>query len=182
MWKKSDSDEPTLPPKASVPGASPESAMPVSRTPRAPSAAELGTIGPSITIRGEVTGNEDLIIRGRIEGTVTLPKNDVLLGEDGHVKANISAKKITVEGTVQGDLAADELVTVKRAGSVQGNISAARVVLEDGCRFTGSIDMAAKAAPKPAAEPSQPAAKRSDAPRTANVADIKTVGETKSAG
>ena len=118
--------------------------------PRAPS-ADLGTIGPSITIRGEVTGNEDLVIRGRIEGTVTLPKNDVVLGEDGHVKANISAKKITVEGSVQGDLQGKELVTVKRTGSVHGNISAARVVLEDGCKFTGSIDMGAAAAAQPPA-------------------------------
>ncbi len=179
MWKKSDSNEPSLEPSPPS-GASP-AAPRAPQPPRAPS-VDLGTIGPSITIRGEVTGNEDLIIRGRIEGTVTLPKNDVVLGEDGHVKANISAKKITVEGSVQGDLQGKELVTVKRTGSVHGNISAARVVLEDGCKFTGSIDMSASAAAQaPAgAGAAKPEAKKPEA-RPAGVADIKSVGDTKSA-
>ena len=99
------------------------------------------TIGPSIRISGDLTGDEDLIVQGEVEGTVVLPKNLLTIGQDGRVNASVKARVIHVEGKVEGDLRGDEQVIVKRSGDVQGNITAPRVTLEDGCRFKGSINM-----------------------------------------
>ena len=88
-----------------------------------------------------MTGDEDLVIQGRVEGSVSLKKNLVTIGKDGRVNATVSAQTIRVEGTVEGELRGKEQVIVTRTGSVSGNIVAPRVTLEDGCRFKGAIDM-----------------------------------------
>ncbi len=104
-------------------------------------------IGPSIIVRGDITGEEDLMIQGRVEGTLQLPQNDLSVGPDGKVRADLRALNIKVEGEVIGDLHGTEKVVVKRSAKVEGNISAPRVVLEDGCRFKGAIDMDVPAEP-----------------------------------
>ena len=104
-------------------------------------------IGPSIIIRGDITGEEDLMIQGRVEGTLQLPQNDLSVGPEGKVKAELTALNIEVEGEVIGDLHGTEKVVVKRSAKVEGNISAPRVVLEDGCQFKGAIDMDVSAEP-----------------------------------
>lgn len=101
-------------------------------------------IGASIYVRGDVSGDEDLIIQGHIEGTCSFPKNSVTVGGDGRVKANLEALNITVEGQVTGDLHGSEKVAIKRSGRVEGNIVAPRVVMEDGCHFKGSVEMNAE--------------------------------------
>ena len=98
-------------------------------------------IGSSIRVHGELTGDEDLLVHGRMEGTVTLKNHLMTVGKDGHVNATVEANTIRIEGTVEGDLRGKEQVVVTRTGSVHGNIAAPRVTLEDGCRFKGSIDM-----------------------------------------
>ena len=103
--------------------------------------AAIATVGPSITIEGDVTGEEDLLIEGRIGGKITLPQNSVTVGSRGRVRAEVTASSITVEGEVEGDLFAEEEVVIRPTGKVRGNIVAPRVSLESGCRFKGSIDM-----------------------------------------
>ena len=102
---------------------------------------EVAVVGSSIRINGELTGDEDLLVHGRVEGTISLKNNLLTVGKDGHVNATVDAKSIRIEGTVEGDLRGKEQVVVTRTGSVHGNIAAPRVTLEDGCRFKGSIDM-----------------------------------------
>jgi len=115
------------------------------------------TIGSSIAIKGDLIGEEDLIVHGRLEGTITLKQNSFMVGKDGHVKADVRARVIIVEGRVEGGLFGDEQVVIKKSGVVQGNIEAPRVALEDGCKFKGSIEMSV--ASKPAIEKSvEPAA------------------------
>ncbi len=114
--------------------------------PPAPAAAASGksersVIGSSILFQGEMSGDEDLVIQGRIEGSIALKKNLVTIGENGRVNATVDAKSIKVEGTVQGELRGTEQIVVTRTGNVNGNLVAPRVTLEDGCRFRGSIDM-----------------------------------------
>lgn len=139
MWKK---------PELNV--VEPEQPKPVER-PRTvpaepPSRSSSGaTIGPSIDIHGDVTGKEDLVIQGRVEGKVDLKQNQVTVGTSGRVTADISARTITVEGEVDGNLYGDERVIVRRSGRVRGNIVAPRISLEDGASFNGSIDMEPKA-------------------------------------
>ena len=103
--------------------------------------AETAVVGSSIRIQGDLTGDEDLLVHGRVEGTITLKNNQMTVGKDGHVNATVEAKSIQIEGTVDGDLRGKEQVIVTRTGAVHGNIAAPRVTLEDGCRFKGSIDM-----------------------------------------
>ncbi|GAB5451695.1 MAG: hypothetical protein Hals2KO_20230 [Halioglobus sp.] len=98
-------------------------------------------IGPSITIKGEVIGEEDLLIQGKVEGTINMKNQELSVGESGQVIADISARVITVDGEVTGDIAGTEKVVVSKSGNVKGNIVAPRVTLEDGAIFKGSIDM-----------------------------------------
>jgi cytoskeletal protein CcmA (bactofilin family) len=98
-------------------------------------------IGPKITFKGELTGEEDLMIQGRVEGTIDLKGNHLTIGKQGVVKANLMAKTITIEGTVEGDLIGQDRIEIKSSSNVKGNLIAARVTLEDGAKFRGSIDM-----------------------------------------
>lgn len=108
-------------------------------------------IGPSIVISGTVSGDEDLLVQGRVEGTIELIEHQVAVGESGQVHADVTARVVKIEGAVSGDVTGKEQVIVTRSGNVRGNISAPRVTLEDGAMFTGSIDMTGgeKAQPAP---------------------------------
>lgn len=115
------------------------------RTP-APSRSGGGaTIGPSIKIKGDVSGDEDLLIQGKIEGKVKLGKHNVTIGSDGHVKADVHGRTVVVEGQVEGDLHAKEQIVLRHSARVEGSISAPRVTLEDGAVFRGGIEMDAGA-------------------------------------
>jgi len=98
-------------------------------------------IGASITVKGDVHGDENLVIEGQVDGVVQLPAHDLTIGSTGKVTANLSAKTIKIEGTVDGNIEGSELVTVSKTGKVKGDITAPRVNLEDGAQFKGSIDM-----------------------------------------
>lgn len=126
-------------------------------------------IGPSIKIKGEVTGDEDLVIRGSVEGTIDLSSHEVTVGESGKVKADIKARTVIINGEVTGDITGGEKVIIAKTGHVRGNIIAPRMTLEDGAVFKGSIDMdpGEKAAVKPASPapaPKPTAAPASNAP------------------
>lgn len=109
-------------------------------------------IGPSIEIKGTITGNENLIIDGTVDGAVNLPDNDLTIGDTGKVTADLSAKNVKVEGQVTGDITGSEKVVISKSGRVRGNIIAPRVTLEDGAKFKGSIDMDPGEAARPAAK------------------------------
>lgn len=98
-------------------------------------------LSPSIAIKGDISGTEDLVLEGKMEGTINLPKNEILIGPDGQVKADLVAMKVSIEGRVTGDIRGSERVVIKHSGKVDGNIVAPRVVLEDGCQFKGSVEM-----------------------------------------
>lgn len=98
-------------------------------------------IGASIHIKGDVTGDEDLIIQGRVEGTINLKGHNVTISKSGRVRANIQARQIMVEGKLDGDMNGEEKVVIRETGNVHGNIVSPRVTLEDGALFKGSIEM-----------------------------------------
>jgi len=108
----------------------------------------IATIGQSIFIKGEISGNEDLLIEGRAEGTINLGENQVTVSESGRVDAHINGRLIHVDGEVKGDLTGGEQVVIHRTGRVQGNITAPRVSLEDGARLKGMIDTDVDAPPQ----------------------------------
>ena len=103
--------------------------------------ARAAVIGPRIRIKGDVTGDENLLIEGRVDGKVSLGEYRVDVGPAGQVYADIEAKVVKVDGEVQGDITGSEKVIISRSGNVRGNIKAPRMTLEDGAKFKGSIDM-----------------------------------------
>lgn len=116
---------------------------------------KLVNIGQSISIKGELTGNEDLTIEGKVDGKVVLKDHNLTVGANGRITAEIHAKTVLVLGEVVGNVTADDKVEVAATGSMRGDILAPRVVLADGARFKGAIDMDRKpgstggTAPKP---------------------------------
>jgi len=148
------------------------SAAPAPPVPEAPrKSGDRATIGPSIFIKGDLAGEEDLVIEGRVEGKVDLKQHNVTIGKNGRVKADVFGRVVTVEGEVDGNVFAQEQAVLRQSGAVRGNITSPRVTLEDGSRFKGSIDMdgsraGGSGAGKAGAGEGQ-AANRSNAPATA---------------
>jgi len=125
-------------------------------------AGEQATIGKGLFIKGEITGSESLYIDGKVEGSLNLPGNRVTVGRNGQVTANINAREIVVLGKVKGDVTATDRVDIRAEGSLNGNVTAARISIEDGAYFKGGIDIRksetkAAAAPASALEPAKAA-------------------------
>ncbi len=150
MWK------PNTPGSGSATPSTPEPIRPTPPTPAsyeqpttrtatpqvaAASTGEQATIGKSLMIKGEVTGSESIFIDGRIEGTITLPGNRVTVGRNGQVAANISAREIVVLGKVRGNCQAADRIDIRAEGSLTGDVTAARISIEDGAFFKGGIDI-----------------------------------------
>ena len=110
--------------------------------------SHVANIGKSLHIKGELSGNEDLAIDGRVEGKISLNGQSVTIGPNGHVVAEIQAKSVIVGGQMKGNILADDRVEIAATGSMLGDVRAPRVVLADGARFKGSIDMDGKGAPR----------------------------------
>ncbi len=110
-------------------------------TPESAKARSTAMIGPNIKIKGTITGEEDLLIHGKVEGTIELGQYELTVGQTAEVTANIHAKAVKIDGEVAGDINGSEKVIISKSGNVRGNIVAPRVTLEDGAIFKGSIDM-----------------------------------------
>lgn len=135
MFKKNDPQplsEPAYAPMDTSPQRDPAPASTQSRP---------ALIGSSIQVEGKIRGDEDLLIAGKVEGTVELKNNSVTIGTSGAVNGDVVAHTIYVEGAMDGNLIASECVVVRKSARVQGSITVPRVSLEDGARFIGSIDM-----------------------------------------
>jgi cytoskeletal protein CcmA (bactofilin family) len=104
-------------------------------------------IGKSVCISGELSGDEDLLIEGKVDGRVALTDHCLTVGANGRVNADVHAKQIVVIGEIIGNISAVDLVEVAATGTVHGDISARRVVLADGAHFKGSVDMQPGLAP-----------------------------------
>jgi cytoskeletal protein CcmA (bactofilin family) len=101
---------------------------------------KMSILGPTLVFKGELIAEEDLVLKGTVEGTIQHTAS-LKIGKEGTVKGNVKAKNITVEGTVEGDLFGAESVRVQADARVTGNIFARNVSLAEGSRFKGSIDM-----------------------------------------
>ncbi len=143
MWKKSEPEE-------SHPQPMPAPQIQYAPMPQNPTSQvrDRAVIGPTISIKGDLTGEEDLLIEGRVEGKIELRHHSVTIGKNGRIKADIYGKLITVEGSVEGNLYGEEQLVVRQSGTVRGNIISPRVALEDGSNFKGSIDMSQKEKPQ----------------------------------
>lgn len=102
---------------------------------------EQATIGRSLVIKGEVSGAESLYIDGRIEGKISVPDNRVTIGRNGSVQANISAKEVVVMGKVNGNIECSDRVDIRSEGSVTGDVSTMRIIVEEGAILKGGIEV-----------------------------------------
>ncbi len=103
--------------------------------------AEQATIGKGLFIKGEITGSESLYIDGKVEGAINLAGNRVTIGRNGQVGANITAREVVVLGKVRGNVSATDRVDIRAEGSLNGDVAAARISIEDGAFFKGGIDI-----------------------------------------
>jgi cytoskeletal protein CcmA (bactofilin family) len=126
--------------------------------------AEVATIGKSVVVKGELSGSEDLVIDGEVEGSICLRGQTLTVGPNGRVRANIEARNVILHGRVDGDILAGERVDLRKSSSLAGNISTSRIAIEDGAFFKGGIDIqkpepaAPKVEPKPHLPPASASA------------------------
>ena len=101
-------------------------------------------ITAGVTIKGEISGNEDVIIDGTIEGPVKLSDGILTIGKTGGVKGNVSAKEVIIHGSVTGNIDAQSRVEIKQTGQIVGDIVTSRIVIDDGARCKGAIEIGHK--------------------------------------
>jgi cytoskeletal protein CcmA (bactofilin family) len=134
-------------PEPREPRAEPRSPQPRAAEPRAPearvppeAAPRVSVLGPTLRFRGELSAQEDLIIQGSVEGSITHTQS-LTVGTDGTMKGDIRARVIVVDGKVEGDLYATESVNIRATAKVKGNVFAPRVGITEGAFFQGQIEM-----------------------------------------
>ena len=138
MW---DKRRPDFPPPS---GSGPVEAQSTTAAPIEP--ATSGTaIGAAISIIGDVYSEEDLFIDGQVQGTLELKESRLTVGPNGKAKSNVKARDVIILGSVQGDIEASRKITVRRQGSLVGNIKTTGIVIDDEAYFKGSIDIVRKA-------------------------------------
>jgi len=106
-----------------------------------PAGTGSATIGKAVMIKGQIFSREDLIIDGEVEGTVEAQEHRVTVGPNGKVQAGIKAREIVVLGSIQGNVDAADKIEIKKDARLVGDIKTARIVIEDGAYFKGSIDI-----------------------------------------
>ena len=124
--------------------------------PRREAISTVVNVGKSVEIRGELTGDEDRMIEGRVEGQIRLPKHKLTIGASARIDAEVSAKTVLVLGSVKGNISAEDSVDIHASGSVEGDIASPRVSIADGARFQGRIDMQERTAQAPAEKERSP--------------------------
>ena len=97
-------------------------------------------LGPSLHVKGEISGNEDLVIEGSMDGLVQLGQGKLTVGASAKVTADIIAGEVVVYGTVTGKLQVNDRIEIKKDGSVNGDLTTAHIIIEDGAYFRGSVD------------------------------------------
>jgi cytoskeletal protein CcmA (bactofilin family) len=173
MWNKKD--EPVAPPNprpattaATAPAAdgkkenTPVSTM-AFKAPEPDVRSGQASIGKAVKINGQIFSKEDLYIDGDVEGTVELHENKLTIGPNGRVQASVRAREVVVLGAIQGNVEASDRIDIRKEAKLVGDIKTARIVIEDGAYFKGSIDiMKPEAKPVPVAAP--PMAQAAGAP------------------
>jgi cytoskeletal protein CcmA (bactofilin family) len=147
----------------------PVSSTPVSRF--EPANSSINSIGKSVKVVGQIYSKEDLYVDGTVEGTLEASEHKLTIGPHGTIQASIKAREVLVLGTIQGNVEALERLEIRKDAKLLGDIRTARIVIEDGAYFKGSIDIIkpepVKASAKPAASAAAPAAAPTPTPTPA---------------
>jgi cytoskeletal protein CcmA (bactofilin family) len=142
--------QPAQPVPPLVAATAPAAPAPQKETPK-PSDAhrDVGHIGKSVQIRGELSGSEDLYLDGEIEGSIDLRDHTLIIGPNGKIKAGITARDLVVHGKVEGNVTASGRVELRKSSTLIGDVSTHRIVIEDGAFFKGAIDIKENAKTEP---------------------------------
>jgi cytoskeletal protein CcmA (bactofilin family) len=98
-------------------------------------------VSAGLRIKGEISGNEDLLVNGIIECPIQLEEKMLIVGPSGELTANVVAREVIVFGEVKGNIVARDRIQIKKEGSVVGDLTTGRIVIEDGANFKGSIEI-----------------------------------------
>ena len=166
MWNKRREEEAPRPfapqspaPVAPKPIEAKKEAMPVSSTPvgrfDAENRVNAATIGKAVKIVGQIYSKEDLYVDGEVEGTMEALEHKLTIGPHGAVHAGIKAREVVALGNITGNVEASDKIEIHKEAKLVGDIRTARIIIEDGAYFKGSIDIVK---PEPAKAPAKPAA------------------------
>jgi cytoskeletal protein CcmA (bactofilin family) len=154
MWGNKKPETPQARPEIKIfPENPPEAAKPAAATGEETTAMNIAPIrpmratadratarlGPSMHVKGEISGNEDLVIEGSVEGLVHLGEGKLTVGASAKVTAGIIAGEVVVYGTVTGKVQVNDRIEIKKEGWVNGDLTTAHIVIEDGAYFKGSV-------------------------------------------
>jgi cytoskeletal protein CcmA (bactofilin family) len=182
MWKSSRKED-EVPaaeqnvPKTTLPVAPPAVRPAEPTRMETPRSVDVATIGKSVVVRGELSGSEDLYVDGEVDGSISLRGQSLTIGPNGRVRANLEARNVIVHGRVDGNVNASDRVDLRKSASLIGDISTARVAIEDGAYFKGTIDIQ-KPEPTSRVEPKSQSVPTST-PQVATTASQGTLLETK---
>lgn len=183
MWNKRPQDEapPAPKPVAATPTpvepkkeATPLSSIPM-RTPEPEATRGSASIGKAVKVNGQIYSKEDLYVDGDVEGTIELHDNKLTIGPNGKVHAAVKAREVVVLGTIQGNVEASDRLEIRKDGRLVGDIRTARIIIEDGAYFKGSIDIV-KPEPVKAAASAPAAAAPAPRPAPAPMTNAQSVG------
>ncbi len=148
MWTSKEAP-PAVPSTSRQPGLAPISPLTPTDTTRPAGAALRNTawLGPSIDVKGKISGNEDLYIDGKVEGPISLTGHRLTVGQNAQVSAEVVAREIVVYGKISGNLSALDRIEIKKDGSVTGDLTTTRISIEDGAYFKGRIEIDRKKGP-----------------------------------
>lgn len=159
MWNRRKEEEEQLPKPVSAPPTSSELAkegIPMSTLPTRSgephhdsSRGSSAVLGKSVIVKGEIHGREDLTIDGEVEGTVELQEHRLTIGPNGKVNAAVKAREVVVLGTLHGNVETRDRLEIRKEAKLVGDIRTARIMIEDGAYFKGTIDIVRAEAPKP---------------------------------
>ncbi|MFN3324766.1 MAG: polymer-forming cytoskeletal protein [Bryobacteraceae bacterium] len=149
MWNSKREEEKRQPPAPPSQPAFARSAQPsyapAAEAPRGP----VASLGQSVTIKGDITSQEDLFVDGEIEGKLNVAEHRLTIGPKGKIRAHVKAREVTIHGSVVGNIECAEKLTIKKEGSLVGDIKTSGIMIEDGAYFKGSIDITRGATAKP---------------------------------
>jgi cytoskeletal protein CcmA (bactofilin family) len=142
MWERRKEDVTVKPPPSAPPAAQQPAgyAQPAQRFEATP-ARTGATIGKSVTIKGEIYSEEDLYLDGEVEGVLELAGHKLTIGPNGKVASNVRAREVIIQGTIRGNVEAQQKITIRKEGSLVGDIKTAGIIIEDDAYFKGSIDI-----------------------------------------
>ena len=125
--------------------------LPGKTSPAESQSNEAATIGKSVVVKGQIISREDLFVDGELEGTVEAQEHRLTVGPNGKLKANVKAREVVVLGSVHGNIDAIDRIDIRRDAQLVGDIRTARIMIEDGAYFKGSVDITRGETGKPAA-------------------------------